>query len=61
MSGSGGGSSSSRSVDHSSGHILHNGCILAPETHEDKNTSEKPYFTNFTAVMSWVQSEPQAD
>jgi len=40
MSGSGGGSSSSRSVDHSSGHILHNGCILAPETHEDTNTSE---------------------
>jgi len=52
MSGSGSGSSSSRLVDHSSGHILHNGCILAPETHEDKNISEQLYFTNFTAGMS---------
>jgi hypothetical protein len=53
MSGSGsGGSSSGRSEDHSSGHILHNGCILAPETHKDKNISEQPYFTNFTAGMS---------
>jgi hypothetical protein len=60
MSGSGGGSSS-RSVDHSSGHILHNGCILAPETKEDKNISEEPYFTNFTAGMPCVQTEPQTD
>jgi hypothetical protein len=54
MSGGGGGGSSSsgHSVDHSSGQILHHGCILAPETQKDMNISEQLYFTNFIKLTA---------
>jgi hypothetical protein len=55
MSGGSGGSSSSsssHSVDHSSGQILHHGCILAPETQEGMNISEQLYFKNFIKLTT---------